>query len=183
MTPRVVIPDSGPLFSLAAGDLLGILERFPLRITDVIKEETIDKGRLLGCSLEAQRLHSFYQRHARHIQIVPTQVGAQLQSSRRSDPNFIQPRDLGELSIQSHLIQIYAMNESIRPLVLFEDSWFFEKRAALPKSCILISTEMFLRNAEKLKIIHSAHQARQAIHAARPNASLFCCDMDLGQER
>ncbi|MBK7005734.1 MAG: hypothetical protein IPH37_11815 [Burkholderiales bacterium] len=181
MTPTVVIPDSGPLYSLAAGDLLGILERFPLRITDVVKQETIDKGCLAGCSPEAQRLLQFYNRHARHIRVVPTQVGAQLESSRQGNPNFNQPRDLGELSIQSHLIQIHALNEPILPMVLFEDSWFFENRAGLPKSCILISTEMFLRNAEKLQIIHSAQKARQAIHTARPNASLFCCNIDLRQ--
>ena len=182
MTPTVIVPDAGPLFSLAPGDLLGILERFPLVLTDVVKEETVDKGLLPGCSFEAQRLLAFYERHSRHVQVVETQVGAQLRRHRRSDPKFVQPRDLGELSIQSYLIQLHDLNPSVRPMVLFEDSWFFEIRAGLPKSCLLISTEMFLRHAERLKIIHSAPLARLAIQAARPDASLFCCEVDLGQK-
>lgn len=41
---RPLIADSGPLFSLAAGDLLDLLANFRLGITDVVKEETFDRG-------------------------------------------------------------------------------------------------------------------------------------------
>lgn len=58
MTP-LLIADAGPLFSLAAGDLLGALEHFTLTVTDVVKEETFDRGLLPHCSAEAQRLLAF----------------------------------------------------------------------------------------------------------------------------
>lgn len=177
MNDVVIIPDAGPLFSLAAGDLLGILERFSIQITDVVKEETIDKGHIKGCSVEASRLLEFYTRHVNHIQIVSTQVGALLKASRKTNPQFEQPRDLGELSIQSYLIELHAQKSSIQPVVLFEDHWFFKQRANFPSSCRLISTEAFLRSVEKLGIIQSANKARQAIHMARPSASLLDCDV------
>ena len=177
----VVISDAGPLFSFAAGDLLSILLRFPLVVTDVIKEETFDKGLLPGCSIEAQRLLSFYNQHATNIQVIPTQVGHTIRSARQADPKYQQPRNMGELSIQSYLIDLYAQKSPINPLVLFEDNWFFERQSAFPNFGTLISTEAFLRNAEQLKIIKSAVEARKAINAARPNASKVFFIKDLGQ--
>lgn len=177
----VVIADAGPLFSLAAGDLLPILLRFPLVITDVIKEETFDKGKLQGCSIEATRLLSFYNQHAANIEVVTTQVGHILRTARLTNPNYQQPRNMGELSIQSHLIQLYAQKSATHPLVLFEDAWFYEHQSALPGFGTLISTEAFLHNAEKLKIIKSANKARMAIKSARPNASEIFYTRTLGQ--
>jgi len=34
---RLLIPDTGPLFSLAAADLLHLLERFSVGISDVVR--------------------------------------------------------------------------------------------------------------------------------------------------
>ena len=179
----VVLADASPLFSLAAGDLLDILLRFPLLVTDVVKEETFDKGLLPGCTEEARRLLDFYNRHAAHIQVAQTQVGHEIRTSRKTIPNYCQPRNLGELSIQSHLIQLYAQQSSLDPLVLFEDSWFYEHQAALPHFGTLISTEAFLLNAERLKIIRSAKKARDAINTARPNASAIFFMRNLSQSR
>lgn len=177
----VILADASPLFSLAAGGLLDILLRFPLMVTDVVKEETFDKGLLPSCSEEARSLLNFYHQHAAHIQVVETQVGHEIRSNRKTIPNYCQPRNLGELSIQSHLIQLYAQQSSLEPLVLFEDSWFYEHQALLPHFGTLISTEAFLRNAEQLKIIRSAKKARDAINAARPNASAIFYKKNLGQ--
>lgn len=138
-----------------------------MAVTDVVKEETFDKGLLPTNSVEAQRLITFYNQHAAHIQVIPTRVGAQLAAQRKRDPNYQQPRNLGELSIQSYLIELHVKQPDARPVVLFEDGWFMRNAAALPTPGILVSTEAFLLNLEKGKVIKSAAEARQAIASGR----------------
>ncbi len=155
MTPLLLIADAGPLFSLAAGDLLGALERFSLTVTDVVKQETFDKGLLPNCSLEAQRLLAFYNRHAAHIRVVQTQVGVHVAAQRKRDPHYKQPRNLGELSIHSYLIELRVVQPDAKPVVLFEDRWFTDNASSMPLG-ILISTEAFLHILEKSNIIKSS---------------------------
>lgn len=120
---RLVIADSGPLFSLAAGNLLHILAKFRLGITDIVKQETIDRGLLPGCSIEAARLLDFYNQNVVWIEIYPTQVGVHIDALRKLDPGYPTPPNLGELSIQSLLIQLlintcaFLMNAEIHGLI------------------------------------------------------------------
>ena len=165
----VLIPDSGPLFSLAAGDLLGLLLKFRSVITDVVKAETIDCGALPGASTEAARLHQFYASNEKVLQIRPTQVGHGIRQLRQTSPNAPLPPNAGELSIQSLLIELNVF-KGPKPIVLFEDSWFLRNAAALHGSCVLLSTEAFLVNAQNLGIIPSAEEARVAISNLRPCA-------------
>jgi len=165
----ILIPDSGPLFSLAAGDLLGLLLKFQTAITDVVKEETIDRGTLPGASTEAVRLHQFYASNEKSIQMHQTQVGHSVQYLRQTCPNAPLPPNAGELSIQSLLIGL-SVSKGPKPIVLFEDGWFLRNAATLHGSCILVSTEAFLVNAQSLGLIPSAEEARAAISNLRPYA-------------
>ena len=165
----ILIPDSGPLFSLAAGDLLGLLLKFQTTITDVVKEETIDRGALPGASVEAIRLHQFYVSNAKSLQTHQTQVGHGIQHLRLTSPNAPLPPNAGELSIQSLLIGL-SVSKGPKPIVLFEDGWFLRNAASLHGSCILVSTETFLVNAQNLGLSPSAEEARAAISNLRPYA-------------
>ncbi|MHB1590925.1 MAG: hypothetical protein ACYCTW_05265 [Sulfuricella sp.] len=165
----ILIPDSGPLFSLAAGDLLDLLLKFRIAITDVVKEETIERGVLHGASTEAARLHQFYVSNVKSIQISPTQVGLGIQHLRQTSPNAPLPPNAGELSIQSLLIELSG-SKGPKPIVLFEDGWFLRNVPALHGSCVLVSTEAFLVNAQSLGLIPSAEEARKAISNLRPLA-------------
>ena len=167
---RLPIPDSGPLFSLAAGNLLGVMANFRLGITDVVKQETIDKGRGPRASYEAKQLLKFFTANRANITIMPTQVGYALRAIRLANPRRPMPANAGELSIQSLLIRLQVTGVSAPPVILFEDSWFLRNQKSLAKPCVLISTEAFLINAEKLKLILSAAGARAAISALRPTA-------------
>lgn len=164
----ILIPDSGPLFSLAAGDLLGLLAHFQVAITDIVKEEAIDPGGLPGASIEASRIYQFYTAHSASIEIRPTQIGHLLAQQRQRNPKVSLPNDAGELSIQSLLIELRVANHPA--VVLFEDGWFLRNASSLPPTCALISTEAFLLNAQKLKLIPSAEEARRAIAQLRPTA-------------
>ncbi len=165
----ILIPDSGPLFSLAAGDLLGLLIKFQIAITDVVKEETIDRGALLGASTEAGRLYQFYAANEKSIQIHTTQVGHGIRLLRQTRQNAPLPPNAGELSIQSLLIGL-SVSKVPKPIVLFEDGWFLQNAATLHGSCVLVSTEAFLVNAQSLGLIPSAEEARKAISNLRPSA-------------
>ena len=166
----LLIPDAGPLFSLAAADLLNVLAHFRLGLTDVVKQETIDRGKSPLASLEAQRLLAFYKANKANLEIFKTQVGHDLQQMRRKYPDRKAPANVGELSIQSLLIHLQMQDPGETPVVLFEDAWFLRNAAALAKPCIVLSTQAFLVNAERLGLIASAKEARQAIAARRPMA-------------
>lgn len=82
---RILIPDAGPLFSLAAGDLLFLLERFHVGISDVVRWETIDRGLGPNPSPEAKRLLAYYNKNSAIITTFQTRVGVQIASARELD--------------------------------------------------------------------------------------------------
>lgn len=180
---RVLIPDAGPLLSLASGDLLQILKNFALTVTDVVKEETFDKGLAAQCSVEAQRLLAFYNEHTAHIHIVPTQVGHLLRQQYKNDPGYAPPRNMGELSIQSYLIDLQVLGAKPPPIVLFEDKWFLRNADSLAKPCVLMSTQALLDLAQEMGLIRSADAAREAISSGRPNAKAIFHHQTLAQGR
>lgn len=170
MRPALLVPDAGPLFSLAAADLLHVLLRTQLVVTDIVKEETFDRGKLKGASVEAVALRAFFVKHAKVIHIQETNVGRLLKLARRADPTAKVP-NIGELSIQSLLIELRASNPAARAIVLFEDAWFIRHAIALPKNCTLISTSAFLVNLEVAGLIPSAAEAAARIRGQRPTFS------------
>lgn len=168
---RLLIPDSGPLFSLAAANLLPLLAKFRVGISDVVLSETIDRGLCPNPSVEAQRLLAYYHQSASHIETFPTQVGRHIAAQKARDPGYRAGPNLGELSIQSLLIDLQLKNPASRPVVLFEDGWFLRNAPSLTGLCLLLSTQAFLEYAAEKQWIASAIHARQAIETLRPFAN------------
>ena len=166
----LLILDAGPLFSLAAGGLLYTLLDFRVAITDVVKEETIERGLRTKPSVEAKALLRFYKKHATGIEIFKTQVGTDLRAARAMNAKFKAPANLGELSIQSLLIRLQLLPGEPAPVVIFEDGWFLRNAPGLPKPYMLISTQAFLVNLQHLGKIKSASKAREDIAARRAKA-------------
>ena len=154
---RLLLPDAGPLFSFAAGDLLEVLLNFELVISDVVKIETIDRGKMATSSFESSRLAAFYGQYHDAIRIEPTQVG----HLTGKHPKY----HAGELSIQSMMIHAEKPDATI----LFEDLWFLRNRSSFPSSCMLISTLAFLSLLEESGMISSADQAEAKIRKRRPH--------------
>jgi hypothetical protein len=167
MRPILLVPDAGPLFSLAAADLLPVLLKAELVVTDIVKQETFDRGRLPGASPEAIALGAFFAKHAQQIRIQETTIGTLLAVARRADPKAQLP-NAGELSIQSFLISLRSVDPEVRALVLFEDAWFVRSVMVLPSNCTLISTSAFLANLERAGLIESAFAAERRIRELRP---------------
>ncbi|WP_295997697.1 hypothetical protein [Rugamonas sp.] len=164
---RLLIPDAGPLFSLAAGNLLALLAHFNVGITDVVRDETIDRGHRPDASAEARSILAYYKQNPSTIQIFATQVGVNLAALKAVDPAYQIPRNLGELSIQSLLIDLQMKEPGANPVVLFEDHWFLHHGAMLAKPCTLLSTQAFLAYAESKNWIPSAEIARRMIARTR----------------
>lgn len=180
---RILIPDAGPLFSLAAGDLLGLLANFRVVITDIVREETIDRGLAPSASLEAQRLLAYYNANSQRIHTFKTQVGATIKAIRAADAHYQTPKNVGELSIQSLLIDLQIKGTSGTPVVLFEDAWFINNAAGLSKPCTLLSTQAFLEYAQSKGWIESAERARQHIAKRRPTAFRSSTTIHRGSSR
>lgn len=169
---RLLIPDSGPLFSLAAANLLALLAKFRVGITDVVRDETVNRGLAANPSIEAERLLAYFNQNSPNIQTFTTQVGINLAKLKVQDTNYRTPPNLGELSIQSLLIDLQMAAPGSDPVILFEDGWFLSNGSALAKPCLLLSTQAFLEYAQEKKWIASAAQARQSILQRRPTAYL-----------
>ena len=165
---QLLIPDAGPLFSLAAGGLLELLLHFRVVITDVVKMETIDRGLGADGSDEASSLARFYRIHQEHISVERTQVGHLIELARKQDVNA-PLSNAGELSIQSLVLHLAAVKRPAQTVVLFEDGWFLRNQTSFHPSCVLLSTAGFLEAAESLGLIASAADARMAIAARRPH--------------
>lgn len=176
---RLLIPDSGPLFSLAAGGLLPLLAKFRVGISDVVRSETIDRGSGQSASVEAKRLLDYYNQNAHNITIFETQVGVHLAGEKARDPNYRPTPNLGELSIQSLLIDLQLNDPGSKPVVLFDDGWFLSNVSSLAKPCLLLSTQAFLEYAQEKRWIASAQDARRAIATLRPLANMVSTNIQI----
>lgn len=166
--PRVIIPDSGPLFSLTAGGMLDLLLNFDIHVTDVVRHETINKGEGPKPSAEAVALLDFYRKNSGNIATVETQVGKDLKSGRASWNAL----DLGEKSIQSYLINFGLKLGGEVPLVIFEDSWFLRNEPSIYKGCFLLTTIDFLGLLEEMGCIPSAEAALESLYEKRTVAAV-----------
>src|SRR5471032_1269936 len=100
----ILIADSGPLISLAAANLLHLLLEFDFRITDVVKNETIDLPMVSNPTQIQLRIRDFYLRNIDSITVEPTTIGAQIAEKISRGEHPLNSRNLGELSVQSWLI-------------------------------------------------------------------------------
>jgi hypothetical protein len=172
---RVVIPDTGPLVSLAVGDaldlLLAVSDDVRIVITDVVEFEATHRAEAY---IDGAAINAFLHAHAPRVEVMPTTVGqlALADARRRAETGeaWTLPKDLGELSITNFVISLRTVNPGDDPmLVLTEDDWFAANAYALPGNVHLLSTAAFLDGLEAAGRIPSAAAVRARIQAARPH--------------
>ena len=155
----LLIPDSGPLFSLAACRQLDLLLNFECVVTDVVWRETAARAASPKASMEARAIATFLAAHP-EVTVRETQLG-------RLTAEAAGVRNLGELSIHSLLIELRDLDDRFEAVVLFEDQWFTHHRAHLPRGVTLIGTLAFLIGAEDLGLLTSSEQAIAEIRKSR----------------
>ena len=171
---KIVLPDSGPLISLALGESLDLLLSFSAEVrivlTDVVEYEVTHRADDLP---DALAIRSFLAQHAGRIEVISTTIGSLALGDlrRKADaglPSSL-PKDVGELSITNFVISLRTASTAIPMLVIIEDDWFAENAYALPGNIHLLSTSAWLDGLEELGVIASAARVRFKIQAKRPN--------------
>ncbi len=169
----IVIPDAGPLISLAMGDALHLLLALQpgvrLVLTDFVHfEATVFADRFL----DGAQIASFIKKNKNTIEVVATTIGEfaipTIREKLRKNHDSPWPNDLGELSISSFITTSKDFNPGEPTLVLIEDDWFTTNAYAVPSNVHLLSTSAFLDGLEAEGIIESASAIRSLIQGKRP---------------
>ena len=169
-----MIPDTGPLISLAAGGALDLLllarKNVRIVLTDIVAFEATSKA---DQYVDGQAIKQFLDDNRHRVEVVETTLGSLALPQMREDiasgrPARL-PRDLGELSITNCVISLRERNPGEPTLVLIEDDWFASNTYAVPGNVHLLSTSAFLDGLEAAGVIPSASEVRTSIQAQRPN--------------
>ena len=169
---RILIPDTGPLISLAlAGELdllLAVSDTVRIVVTDIVHWEATHRGR---DKPDAVEIAQFFQKNSRHIEVFATTVGQLALSDlkRRQDAGeaVTLSKDLGELSISNAIISMRRANPGEPTLVLVEDDWF-AAHTLNDGNVHVVSTASWLEGLEEIGVIPSAADVRARILRRRP---------------
>lgn len=155
----VIIPDAGPIISLAHADRLDLLEVFsrPIKIMDVVKLECLRKPQ----SPDHDRLQSWFHRSSNRVEIVDTPMATlylRAAEQERVGEDTKATRGLGDATLAWALqnIERFAAKNSVA-LVLVEDRTLGAGLGRLNKGHIL-STRSWLAALEESGHIASARQ-------------------------
>ena len=159
----VLLPDAGPLITLAYADALDLLlERgWAIVLVDMVLHEltrnkTPTREKLAQWVVE------------RNISVRPTRVFAHHQQLLASEPVESRTANLGELAIQETMNDFALTQSKSHYVFLFEDHKIASASFLVPDNCRKISTRAFLMFLEQQGWLASATDIeRRAIQAGR----------------
>ena len=171
----LVLPDAGPLISLATADRLDLLDRFevPVATLDVVKSECLFReweGR--------GNLERWFGRNEDRIEIIASPINSvylQALEKVRDGSDRDATRGLGDAAITWFVANApYIRAEHTTTLVLTEDAAFGDSR--LGRDVHVLSTRAFLKTLENLKIIESARRILDDIENAGRTVAPYMAD-------
>ena len=154
-TITLVIPDAGPLISLATADRLDLLDQFavPVVVLDVVKAECLFKawpGR--------DNLERWFGSNDRQIEIISTPIFALYMQATRDEQSKNRgeaKRGLGDAAISWFVANASAdSGPNATTLILTEDAALGDSR--LGRDVHILSTRAFLKTLQNLRVIGSA---------------------------
>jgi hypothetical protein len=160
----VLLPDAGPLITLAYADALGLLFKpsWSLALVDMVLEEVTRNQ-----TPTSQRLAEWVKTNA--VPVLTTQTLRQYQQAQAASLTAPPRRaNLGELAI-AEIMNDFALETPPRTGVfLFEDHKIARTSFLLPENCRKVSTRAFLIYLEQRGWLASAAEIeRRAIRAGR----------------
>lgn len=162
----VLLPDAGPLITLAYAGQLDLLLRpgWPLRLVDMVLHEVTRNATPTRDAITA-----FKAQH--RIPVIETQtLRNHLKLQKAGGPQAGAPRKagLGELATQEAITQLALSQPPQSAVLLFEDHKIARASFHLPQGTLRVSTRAFLSFLEDKGWLESAAEVeRQAVQAGR----------------
>ncbi len=157
-----LLPDAGPLITLAYADALDLLLKpgWQVSIVDMVLFEVTRNQ-----TPTSERIKRWVSQH--EIKVLPTQTLAHY----RANPTA--RRNLGEQAIQEVINQFVLQATDEKMVLLFEDHAIARSSFFVPDGCQKISTRAFLIFLEQKAWIENANAVeRRAIQAGRQFSQL-----------
>jgi hypothetical protein len=157
-----LLPDAGPLITLAYADALDVLRKpgwavmlVDMVLHEVTRNQTPTSGKITSWVAATQTA------------ILPTKTFAHFQQAS-TGVAAARKNNLGELAIQETMSDFALMTPPKRGVFLFEDHKIARATFMLPDTCQKVSTRAFLIFLEQKGLIRSAAEIeRRAVQAGR----------------
>lgn len=162
----VLLPDAGPLITLAYADALDLLLRpgWSVSVVDMVLAEATRNA-----TPTSSKLAAWVKDH--RLPVIPTKIFEHYQALPSSAPS--RKANLGELAIQEAMNQFAWAQADLTGVFLFEDHKVARASFVLPENCRKVSTRAFLQFLEEKAWLPSAAEIeRRAIQAGRVFSSL-----------
>lgn len=159
----VLLPDAGPLITLAYADALDLLLKpgWPMVLVDMVLHE-VTRNQTPTSEKLAQWVA------ASKVSIRTTRTFQHHQQTLAANPAAARTANLGELAIQETMNDFALDQPQKTGVFLFEDHKIARTSFLLPDNCRKISTRAFLLFLEQQGWLASAAEIeRRAIHAGR----------------
>jgi meiotically up-regulated gene 157 (Mug157) protein len=158
-----LLPDAGPLITLAYADALDVLFKpgWSVQIVDMVLHEITRNqtptSDAIAAWIKANKLHVVPTKTLKHFQHAQSTVAADPRKS-----------NLGELAIQEAMNDFALINPPPTGVFLFEDHKIARTSFMLPANCRKVSTRAFLIFVEQKGWLESAAEVeRKAILSGR----------------
>ena len=150
-TPVILLPDAGPLITLAYADALDLLLQpgWPVRIVDMVLEEVTR-----NVTPTSEKIGQWVKRES--LSILPTKTYRFYQEQKAQPPQRVRKANLGELAIQEVMNDLALSEPDTIGVFLFEDHKIARATFLLPENCRKISTRAWLQFLESKGWIPSA---------------------------
>jgi predicted nucleic acid-binding protein len=171
----LLVPDAGPLISLAKADELRLLRvlGLPVFVVDHVLYETTRDKRLE----DAVRIEAFLQENKTLVQVFETAVGKAAAKRRAGGESGRQPGQ-GEAAIAEFLARLDELtgDPDAPVMLLYEDGDIRKSRFVLPENVHVVSTKGLLVGMERRGLISSAEAVWHAINTAGRSPSNVVVD-------
>ncbi|MGF9566514.1 hypothetical protein [Neorhizobium sp. JUb45] len=160
----IVVPDAGPLISLAKAKRLDLLIalRLPVYVMDqVYWEATRNKDKP-----DALAIIGFVEANADLVHIAETETGENARFAREAGRVGKRQSSLGEAAISEFLTGFEARFADTAALLIYEDSDFTRRRIIIPDNVHVVSTKSFIYGLQNRKLIDDAAAIWQSIREA-----------------
>jgi hypothetical protein len=163
----IIVPDSGPLLTLAAANSLDLLTRpgIQVLVPDGVYFETVRYPHMPG----ADDIVQWAKQAGDLVRIVPTETNAEAQQYLVNNPDKKRKRGLGEQCALEVVNDQSLAHPGTKSMLIYEDSDVTGLRLVRPNDVDTISTSDFLHLLEEARLIQSAdHILDTAVAGGRP---------------